>query len=276
MQIKANGRLRNDSSAARPFLCAEIYSVRLRSSESARIAVSEEARRTLVEHLGGDAVVVPNGVYVDRFAGAEPEPSWRGSAGTLGFVGRIDEPRKGLPVLLRAFEQVVAARPGTRLLVAGRGDEGEAAQRLPAAVRGAVTFLGQVSDAEKARLLRTVDAYIAPNLGGESFGVILVEAMAAGAAVIASDLEPFRQVLDGGAAGVLVPPDDAGALAAATLGVLADEPRRRALGAYGARYAWRYDWSTVAADILAVYETVAEGADAVAEDPRRPLSRWRR
>ena len=91
---------------------------------SARIAVSEYARRTLVEHLGGDAVVIPNGVDVDFFARAEPNPAWQGE--TLGFVGRIDEPRKGLPVLMRALPRIFAERPDARLLVAGRGDEKEA------------------------------------------------------------------------------------------------------------------------------------------------------
>jgi phosphatidylinositol alpha-mannosyltransferase len=211
---------------------------------SGRIAVSEEARRTLVEHLGGDAVVVPNGIYVDRFTAASPRAEWRGQAGTVGFVGRLDEPRKGLPVLLRAFESVVAARPGTRLLVAGRGDEAEAAARLPDGVRDAVTFLGQIDDADKAALLRTVDAYVAPNLGGESFGIVLIEAMAAGAPVIASEIEAFSRVLDGGRAGVLVPVDDAAALTRAILTVLADPERRRLLSAAGAQRAQRYDWGT--------------------------------
>jgi phosphatidylinositol alpha-mannosyltransferase len=261
--------------AAYPILIPAIEKI------TARIAVSEEARRTLVEHLGGDAVVVPNGIYVDRFAGAPARPEWKGRAGTLGFVGRIDEPRKGLAVLLRAFERVVAQRPGTRLLVAGRGDADEAAQRLPDAVRDAVTFLGEVTDAEKAQLLRTVDAYVAPNLGGESFGIILVEAMAAGAPVIASNLEAFTSVLEDGRAGVLVPVEDAEALAGAALELLADAPRRHRLAAQGARVAQRYDWTSVADEVLAVYETVTAGAarvaaDAADGDGRGRLARWLR
>ena len=92
----------------------------------ARVAVSEDARRTLVEHVGGDAVLIPNGVFVDRFGAAEPRPEWRGAGGTLGFIGRLDEDRKGLPTLLAAMEGVLAVRPGLRLLVAGRGDAREA------------------------------------------------------------------------------------------------------------------------------------------------------
>ena len=237
-----------------------------------RIAVSEEARRTVVEHMGGDAVLIPNGVHVERFAAAQPRAEWRAPAGTVGFLGRIDEPRKGLPTLLEAMERVVAARPGTGLLVAGHGDADEAAQALPATLRGAVTFLGHVTDAEKAALLRTVDVYVAPNLRGESFGIVLVEAMAAGAPVVASDLDAFSRVLDGGSAGVLFPVGDTDALATAVLGLLADPARGDALRSEAARAVRRYDWGTVADEVLAVYETVTAGAGRVGdEQPRRRL-----
>ncbi|MGZ4613431.1 MAG: glycosyltransferase family 4 protein, partial [Kineosporiaceae bacterium] len=235
----------------------------------ARIAVSEDARRTLVEHVGGDAVLVPNGVFVDRFAAAEPQPAWRGEGGTVGFIGRLDEPRKGLPTLLEAFERVVAARPGVRLLVAGRGDVEEAAADLSPAVREAVVFLGEVSEEDKARLLRTVDVYVAPNLGGESFGVILVEALSAGAPVLASDLDAFRRVLDEGRVGVLFPTGQVTALADALIDLLADQPRRETLRRAAADWVRRYDWDTVVSDLIAVYETVAAGAGAVVEDVNR-------
>ncbi|AYV26790.1 glycosyltransferase family 4 protein [Streptomyces sp. CJ_13] len=240
---------------------------------SARIAVSEYARRTLVEHLGGDAVVIPNGVDVDFFASAEPKEEWGTS--TLGFIGRIDEPRKGLPVLMAAFPRIVEECPDVRLLVAGRGDEEEAVASLPADLRSRVEFLGMVSDEDKARLLRSVDVYVAPNTGGESFGIILVEALSAGAAVLASDLDAFAQVLDQGAAGELFANEDAGALAAAAVRLLRDPARRAELSARGSAHVRRFDWSTVGADILAVYETVTDGAAAVATDERVPLrTRW--
>ena len=235
----------------------------------ARVAVSEEARRTLVEHVGGDAILVPNGVFVDRFALAQPEPAWQGEAGTVGFLGRLDEARKGLPTLLTALEQVVAARPGVRLLVAGRGDEKDATEEVSPAVREAVTFLGQVSERDKARLLRSVDVYVAPNLGGESFGIVLVEALAAGAAVLASDLDAFRRVLDDGRAGVLFPVGEVDALAAGLLDLLGDPERRAALRGAATASARRYDWATVASDLIAVYETVAAGAERVGEDVSR-------
>ncbi|MEY9850155.1 glycosyltransferase family 4 protein [Streptacidiphilus sp. MAP5-3] len=238
---------------------------------SARIAVSEYARTTLVEHLGGDAVVIPNGVDVDFFASAEPRAEWQGE--TIGFVGRINEPRKGLPTLLEAFPKILAERPGVRLLVAGKGDEEEAVKDLPREVRDRITFLGMVSDEDKARLLRSVDVYIAPNTGGESFGIILVEALSAGAPVVASDLDAFRQVLDGGASGELFPVEDGEALAKVAIRLLGDPERRSALSDTGSRHVRRFDWSTVGADILAVYETVATGAAAVTDG--EPATGWR-
>lgn len=251
---------------------------------SARIAVSEYARRTLVEHLGGDAVVIPNGVDVDFFATAEPRPQWQSeetrspvegggsrAGGTIGFIGRIDEPRKGLPVLMRALPAILAARPGTRLLVAGRGDEEAAVEDLPEELRSRVEFLGMISDEDKARFLRSVDLYVAPNTGGESFGIILVEAMSAGAPVLASDLDAFVQVLDQGRAGEVFANEDADALAAAAVRLLADPARRAELRERGSAHVRRFDWSTVGADILSVYETVTTGTTAVAADERPGL-----
>ncbi|MFF8311949.1 glycosyltransferase family 4 protein [Streptomyces lydicus] len=231
---------------------------------SARVAVSEYARRTLVEHLGGDAVVIPNGVDVDFFARAEPDPRWQGR--TIGFIGRIDEPRKGLPVLMQALPKILAEVPDARLLVAGRGDEEEAVANLPAELHSRVEFLGMVTDEDKARLLRSVDVYVAPNTGGESFGIILVEAMSAGAPVLASDLDAFAQVLDQGEAGELFANEDADALATAAVRLLGDPDRLAELRERGTRHVRRFDWSTVGADILAVYETVTAGAASVAAD----------
>jgi phosphatidylinositol alpha-mannosyltransferase len=245
---------------------------------SARIAVSEDARRTLVEHLGGDAVVIPNGVFVDTFATAVPKPEWQGTpeAPTLAFLGRIDEPRKGLQVLCEAVPTLLRRWPGLRVLVAGRGDADEAREHLGDAA-GAVTFLGPVTDEDKASLLRSVDVYVAPHTGGESFGIVLVEAMSAGACVVASDMGAFQRVLDGGRLGVLFPTGDPQALADAVASVLADPQRRETLARAGQAGVHRYDWSVVAADVLAVYETVAVGP---AEDDgetrlRRLFSRWR-
>lgn len=242
----------------------------------ARIAVSEDARRTLVDHVGGDAVVIPNGVYVDRFASAATKEAWQGRPGhpTIAFLGRLDEPRKGLAVLVEALPALRDAHPGLRVLVAGRGDPDEITD---GADLTGVEFLGMVDDDAKASLLASVDAYVAPHTGGESFGIVLVEAMSAQVPVVASDLGAFRRVLEDGDVGVLFPVGDAAALAKAVSLLLDDEERRRELVARASVAVRRYDWGVVAQQVLAVYETVLSGAAQVGEEPEAPAlwSRWR-
>ncbi len=227
-----------------------------------RIAVSQEARRTVRRHFGGDAVVIPNGVYVDAFADAARAPWWQGSPQrpTLAFLGRINEPRKGLPVLLDAMPRLLDAHPGLRLLVAGPGDPRDALGGVPRRVADACDFLGAVTDAEKASLLASVDAYVAPNTGGESFGIILIEAMSAGAPVLASDLTAFRAVLREGADGRLFANEDPNDLARQALSLLADAGARSAYSASGRVRALEFDWSRVAAQVMNVYETVVSAS----------------
>jgi phosphatidylinositol alpha-mannosyltransferase len=238
-----------------------------------RIAVSEAARNTLVEHLGGDAVLIPNGVATERYAMAAPLPGWSGrteqaygaGGGALGFLGRMDEPRKGLQVLLRAFETLGRERPGLRLLLAGPGDADDVVSRVSPELRDRVVVLGLISEEDKVRAYHSVDVFVAPNLGGESFGIVLTEAMSAGAPILASDIEAFRRVLLDGRAGALFPVGDAAALARVA-GELLDDPSRRKQSSAEARTAVRaYDWSRVARDVLRVYETVVVGSDGVVE-----------
>ncbi|HUZ22233.1 MAG TPA: glycosyltransferase family 4 protein [Streptosporangiaceae bacterium] len=231
---------------------------------SGRIAVSEAARTTWVEHMGGDAVLIPNGVAVQKFEKGEPLPGWPGDGGTLGFVGRVDEPRKGFTLLVKAFGLLAAERPGVRLLVAGHGDADEALEQLPAALRERVVLLGQVSDEDKVRVYHSVDVFCAPNTGGESFGIVLAEAMAAGAPIVASDLDAFRRVLRGGRAGELFENGNPVGLAVAVARML-DDPARRATLAAAASVAVRdYDWQVVARDVLQVYQAVAPAAGRLA------------
>lgn len=229
---------------------------------SGRIAVSELARRVQVEHLDGDAVIVPNGVHVDFFADAEPLPGYPRTGGTIGFVGRFDEPRKGMPDLLQAMDFLLPSHPDLRLLVAGTGDAEELLSDAGARIAPHIVHLGRLSDADKARMLRSVDVYVAPNTGGESFGIILTEAMSARTPVVATDLEAFRRVLADGVAGELVPVHQPRAMAAAISALLGDPERREALAAEGFAAVRAYDWRTVAATIIKVYETV------IAHDPR--------
>lgn len=243
---------------------------------AARIAVSEDARRTLVEHLGGDAVVIPNGVYVDRFEQAEADPRWVGTPErpTVAFLGRLDEPRKGLPVLTAAIPQVLADHPGARFLVAGRGDTGAADAREALGEHGrAVEFLGGISDEDKARLLASVDVYCAPHTGGESFGIVLVEAMSAGATVVSSDLGAFRRVLDDGAAGLLFRNGDSAGLARMLSRALTDAALRRSVAHRATQVVRRYDWAIVAEQVLAVYEMALSGTGHPGRVVEDPLSR---
>jgi phosphatidyl-myo-inositol alpha-mannosyltransferase len=263
--------------AAQPILASALEKI------SGRIAVAEAARSTLVEHLGGDAVLIPNGLHVSRYEKAEPLPGFAGSAGkagqfdianragfpgtggTLGFLGRMDEQRKGLDILLAAFTMMAAERPDLRLLIAGAsGDADDVLPKVPPEFRDRIVILGRVSDEDRIRMLHSVDVFCAPNTGGESFGYVLVEAMASGAAIVASDLDAFRQVLRGGEAGELFPMGDAVALADAA-GRLLDDPARRASVAAAASVAVReFDWSVVARDVLRVYQAVSPAAGRVA------------
>ena len=236
----------------------------------ARIAVSPAARTYVVNHLGGSCLLVPNGVTARRFAEASPLPGWPGADRAVGFLGRIDEPRKGLPVLLEAFGPLAAAHPGLRLLVAGPGDVDEVREELPGPWAHRVELLGLISDEDKARFFRSVDVYCAPNTGGESFGIVLLEAMAAGTPIVASDLDAFRTTLAG--AGALVPPDDPAALAATLDALLRDDGRRTALAAAGREVVRKYDWPTVASQLVQIYETVA--GEKVSAD-RAPVDKAR-
>ncbi len=258
--------------AANPLLRPSMEKIR------ARIAVSEDARLTVRLHLGGDAYIIPNGVDVARFAQAAADPRWTGTAErpTMAFLGRIDEPRKGLAVALAAMPAVLERLPGARLLVAGPGDVRDAAAGIPPDVAAATEFLGGISDADKAALLSSVDLYVAPHTGGESFGIVLVEAMAAGAPVLASDLGAFGRVLDDGRAGEMFPTGDSAALAQRIHLLLGDPARRMALRAAGHERALAFDWSGVADRIMAVYETVIQSADAAPFEPSRQPSLWGR
>lgn len=240
---------------------------------SARIAVSEEARRTLVEHHGGDAVIIPNGVETASFRSAQPLPRWDQTPRrpVITFLGRLDEPRKGLPVFARAVPRVLEAHPGTRFLIAGRGGADDERGAL-GALGDSVEFLGEITDAEKESLLRGSTVYVAPQTGGESFGIVLVEAMSAGCAVVASDLEAFRAVLADGRAGILFPNGDSGALAAALVDALDDRGTLAGVARAGQRASAQYDWGVVTERILAVYQTVVGASPSREGRPTTALS----
>jgi len=228
-----------------------------------RIAVSEAARSTFVEHLGGDAVLIPNGVATRRYRNGEPLDGWPGEGGAVGFLGRMEEPRKGLAILLRAFEILAPDRPGLRLLIAGHGDVDEQRDKLPVPLRDRAVFLGEVSEEDKIRLLHSVDVFCSPNTGGESFGIVTAEAMAAGVPIAASDIPAFRDILRNGRAGELFTNGDPADLARVTARLLDDPARRAELSVAALDAVAAYDWGTVARDVLSVYETVVLGRSTV-------------
>lgn len=229
---------------------------------SGKIAVSELARRWQMESIGNDAVEIPNGIDYRSFADATPLDGFPLPGRTVMFLGRYDEPRKGVDILIRALPHIVEAFPDVTILVVGGGDE-KALRRRARDLAGHLRFLGMVDDETKARALASSDVYVAPNLGGESFGIVLVEAMAAGAAVVASDLVAFHRVLDSGRAGRLVETGSPVELAEAVIDLLGDEGKRQELIARGRIRAEGYDWSHVADEIQRVYDTVTLGAGPV-------------
>jgi phosphatidylinositol alpha-mannosyltransferase len=218
----------------------------------ARIAVSRAAVAHVERTVPGDYRIVPNGIDVASFAA---EGDRNGSR--LLFLGR-PEPRKGLHVLLEAFRLLPSH---VTLDLVGVTPEAfrHASGGLPAEAASRITAHGRVSDERRSALLAASDVLCAPSLLGESFGIVLVEGMAAGVPVVASAIAGYVDVLPE-ACGRLVPPGDAPRLAAALGELLADESLRKRLGAAGRSAAQRYDWSRVTAEVLEVYaEAIGTG-----------------
>lgn len=218
----------------------------------ARIAVSEVARETLTIHLDTDALVIPNGIDTSFFASAQVNPQWKQEF-TIGFLGRFSEPRKGLSVLMEAVPNLVRAIPNLRILIAGPGEGLEVMQLLNPTLRNRVVFLGRLSDEEKASFLKSVDIYVAPNTGGESFGIILAEAMAAGAAIVASDLPAFESVLGKGKYGLTFTNSDSSNLAKQIIALAKNSKAIAQLRAEAQIGANRFDWKVVGPEIMNVY-----------------------
>ena len=228
---------------------------------SARIAVSEAARLTLTDHLDTDAVVIPNGIYASRYKDGKPQTKWQGN--TIGFIGRFEEPRKGLSVLLDALPVIARFAPDVRVFVAGPGDSTEVEKSIDTQLRHRFTFLGKISEQDKADFMSSVSIYVAPNTGGESFGIILAEALAAGACVVASDIPAFDDLLGHGEFGALFKSEDPTDLAKVIIDLLRDEKKRTELASAGRLRGQSFDWNVVAQQIFSVYEMSIVGGEKV-------------
>jgi phosphatidyl-myo-inositol alpha-mannosyltransferase len=218
-----------------------------------RIAVSAAARHFIDRFFPGDYKVIPNGVDVARFASAVPIARWQDGIPNVLFVGR-HEPRKGLLDLLKAHRILRKTGSQSRLLIVGSGPQEREARRY-VATRGLqeVEFLGRVTDAEKAQLFRTADVYASPATGGESFGIVLLEAMAAGTPIVASDIHGYKGVVRRGREGLLVPPREPRELAIAIDRLLREPALREQMGAAGQARAEEFSWPRVTAKVEDYY-----------------------
>ena len=229
---------------------------------TARIAVSELARSTLKDHFDTDAVVIPNGIDGQKYANAPITKEFSGP-NTIGFMGRFEEPRKGLQVLIDSLAIVARFVPDVKYLIAGPGDSDEFVKNLNPQLQNRITFLGRLSDRQKESFLKSVEIYVAPNTGGESFGIILTEALSARTAVVASDIPAFKAVLENGEVGALFRNEDSSDLAKVIVALLRDDARREKLATNGKLSAQKYDWQVVAEQIESVYEMAIAGGQRV-------------
>jgi phosphatidylinositol alpha-mannosyltransferase len=244
------------STRAFPNHTATLLGARRRMNQlSARIAVSEAAAWTARRWFGGEYTIVPNGVDIEA---APQDPKAPSDELRLLFVGRAEE-RKGLPVLLAAFQALVEHVP-SRLTVVGADPEEISRRVSDPDLMSHIDVLGKVSDSILWRQLGEADLLVAPSLAGESFGMVLIEAMAAGTGVVASAIAGYSDVVTNGVDGVLVPPADPQALAE-ELQLLAHEPERIvAMGDAGRRSAQRYAWPRIAEEVAEVYERAVDPA----------------
>ena len=218
-----------------------------------RTAVSDAARALVARYFPGEYRLTPNGVDVLGFSEAPLENL--GPGRTILFLGRVER-RKGLEPLIQAMTRLRDLN--VTLVVAGDGPEARRCRRLAEQLAVPARFLGAVGDGRRARLLRSTDLYCAPGLGGESFGIVLVEAMAAGAPVVCSDLPGFRSAA--GAAALFTPAGDTGRLADALRMVLSDRGRADSMRAAGTRSARMFDWSRLVPNVESIYEEAVSSA----------------
>jgi phosphatidylinositol alpha-mannosyltransferase len=223
-----------------------------------RIAVSEPARQFVSRYFPGDYHVVPNGIDLERFDNQAPFPAFRDGKLNLLFVGRLEQ-RKGLGYLLRAYLKVKRQNDDIRLIVVGDGPYRRwYANWVQRNAIPDIAMVGYVAAQELPRYYATADIFCAPNTGDESFGIVLLEAMASGKPIIASDIAGFRQVLRSGQEGLLVPRKSSHQLAQAVRLLIDDPDLRLRMGQTGLRTVQQYDWRHVVGRVLTVYQRAAQ------------------
>ena len=230
---------------------------RIWRSIDVRIAVSEAAREHVSRAFRGQVRVIPNGVEVGLFAGAEPIELPAGRR--ILFVNRLDR-RKGFVDMVDAFGLLAATHPDALLVVAGDGKERSAVRRLPPATRRRVVLLGSVPHHLLPPYHASCEVFCAPATGQESFGIVLVEAMAAGLPIVATDIPGYREVVRGGEDGLLVPPADPGAVAGALRRLLDDPELGKRLVDSARSRAEAYSWDAVTRQVEGAYEEAVGGA----------------
>jgi phosphatidylinositol alpha-mannosyltransferase len=233
-----------------------------------RIAVSDTARKTISRYVPGQYEIIPNGIEFSRFATPAAQPQkFRDSAPTLLYVGRL-EPRKGVEYLIQAFSRIKAELPRARLVIVGDGGLLDDCEKLVKRLNLAdVFFEGHVPGPQLPGYFQRADLVVVPSTGNESFGIVLVEAMAAGTPVVASRIDGFKTLVQDRRTGVFAEPRDPDSLATASLSVLESGEFRQELIENGLELARRYDWQNVAGDLLRYYEGLLEGATAPEAEP---------
>lgn len=218
-----------------------------------KIAVSEPAMRFVSRYFPGDYRIIPHGVDVERFSAQAPpiEDFCDGKLNIL-FVSRLDE-RKGVRYLLKAYKMVKEEIPESRLIVVGPGNERRYKDWVQAVKLKDVVFAGYTSYADLPRYYRTADIFCVPAVGRESFGIVLLEAMAAGRAIVASDIDGYANVLTDGVDGVLVPPKDTETLAQTLVSLLRDPARREQMGIQGRSKVEGLTWEAIAGRTMDYY-----------------------
>lgn len=220
-----------------------------------RIAVSEPAHQFISRHFPGQYEIIPNGIKVDDFTGAEPFPRYQDGKINLLFLGRLEK-RKGLRYLLEAYSRIKWDWPNTRLLVVGAGKPDADSYRVMSERNlQDIEFVGRVSDEEKARYYRSAHIFCSPATGRESFGIVLLEAMAAGTPVVATNIAGYSSVITHGEEGLLVPPKDGEALANAIAALIKDPALRERLAARGRKAVDEFRWEHVAGKVMDYYGT---------------------